>query len=290
MFNSVVDAEVLFYIIVIISDPKNFFQRKAIRETWGQNNVIAKYPSRTIFVLGNMYDENIQNDIIVENDAYRDILQTDFKESYHNLTLKVLAAIKWIMTYCNQAKYMVRVNDEVMIDVFKMTEVLEVLIPKSTRTIAGEICYHNRVWRKTTRWAVAENDHPDIKTYPKFLNGYFYIMTMDLLSEVYRTALSIVYLWIEDVFLTGFVTKAIRNITWMDLKNHIEENEAKFIDNHKRSVHNSHFVTFTDNFYSSWTTILMTLPRKYEKSVNKRQLYNKLTRKKHYVKAWHKVN
>ncbi len=45
-----------------------------------------------------------------EHRMHRDIVQGSFMESYRNLTLKAVMALKWVTTYCSNAKYVIKVG------------------------------------------------------------------------------------------------------------------------------------------------------------------------------------
>ena len=46
-----------------------------------------------------------------EQKLYGDIVQGSFIESYKNLTLKAVMALKWVATYCQNAQYAIKVSD-----------------------------------------------------------------------------------------------------------------------------------------------------------------------------------
>ncbi len=45
-----------------------------------------------------------------EHQLYGDIVQGSFLESYRNLTLKAVMGLKWVTTYCSNAKYVIKVS------------------------------------------------------------------------------------------------------------------------------------------------------------------------------------
>ncbi|CAD5124742.1 unnamed protein product [Dimorphilus gyrociliatus] len=76
------------YIVYCITAPKNFARRQVMRNIWSQPNVLVKYPSRIIFVLGLAPDPDVNKAIKEEGDKFGDIVQEDFHDHYKNLTLK----------------------------------------------------------------------------------------------------------------------------------------------------------------------------------------------------------
>uniref|UniRef100_A0A1B0D0R1 Hexosyltransferase n=1 Tax=Phlebotomus papatasi TaxID=29031 RepID=A0A1B0D0R1_PHLPP len=46
--------------------------------------------------------------------------------------------------------------------------------------------------------------------YPNFATGPIYLLTSDIVEEIYTTALRMPFIWLEDVFLTGFVAEELK--------------------------------------------------------------------------------
>lgn len=122
--------EQIFLRVFVVSNVRNFHRRTIIRETWGNEkrfgyqsfikihrqvkqgsylNIIDednawREPIRfkIVFLLGKdpSASEECQEAVRTEAEAYNDILQEDFIEHYHNLTLKSLFILKWASTRC----------------------------------------------------------------------------------------------------------------------------------------------------------------------------------------------
>ena len=67
------------------------------------------------FLVG--YSEEFHLDLEYESDLFGDIIITDHVDSYNNLTLKTLAAFDWMQTYCKQAEYLLKTDDDMFIQV-----------------------------------------------------------------------------------------------------------------------------------------------------------------------------
>ncbi|XP_050530851.1 uncharacterized protein LOC126899741 [Daktulosphaira vitifoliae] len=76
----------------------------------------------------NLSDENLSPDIdwelqkriLLENRKYRDIVQTNVRDTYSNLTLKSIAALEWIQEFCPSAHYVLKTDDDMFIDVQRL--------------------------------------------------------------------------------------------------------------------------------------------------------------------------
>lgn len=91
----------IYHVILVVSSIPNFMRRKALRDTWTQNDYLQSQPSRAIFVLGNTYNKDQQILLQEEDKLYHDIVQVNFRDTYHNVTFKVLVGIKWIISFCS---------------------------------------------------------------------------------------------------------------------------------------------------------------------------------------------
>ncbi len=52
-----------------------------------------------------------------EKQLYDDLILTNSIDSYDNLTLKTMATLEWIDTYCNKSKYILKTDDDMFIHV-----------------------------------------------------------------------------------------------------------------------------------------------------------------------------
>lgn len=92
-------------ILAIKSLAQNTAERDAIRRTWGNETLIAKYPTKRVFLLGRPQTATeSQQEIEDESNKYGDILQGDFEDSFQNLTLKDYLFLSWFSEKCD-AKY-----------------------------------------------------------------------------------------------------------------------------------------------------------------------------------------
>ena len=179
-------------------------ERNTVRETWGRNCLIssqnkASSPCKIVFVVG----QQMGVDLTEEQKQHGDIIQFDFLDTYHNLTLKSVSMLKYFDQYCSHVPYLLKTDSDSYVIVER---VLAVVYRKKPRmTIIGSNHYgDNYAYRKGT-WAVPEELYPE-KYFPIYAHGPCYMITADLvagiLSELFRTT----GWWaIEDAFITGYL-------------------------------------------------------------------------------------
>jgi hypothetical protein len=114
------------YVIVYVHSAPAYYQRRIlIRETWATRHLFPDI--RLVFMLGQTTDDKIMQAIKYENDLYQDIVQEDFLDSYRNLSYKGVMALKWISTYCPQASYILKTDDDMIVNTFTLLKHLKFL-------------------------------------------------------------------------------------------------------------------------------------------------------------------
>lgn len=195
-------------IILITSAPGHYEARKAIRQTWGHyqlRNDIAM-----AFIVGQSLDGN-ETFIKNENALYEDVVIANFVDSYNNLTLKTISILEWVDNYCNQAKFVLKTDDDMFINIPKLLDFVAKHW-KDERKIFGKLASKWKpIRKKTSKYyvSVQQYKHP---LFPSFTTGPAYLITSDVVRELYATALEMTYLKLEDVFMTGVVAQE-KNIT-----------------------------------------------------------------------------
>ena len=115
----------VYVLVYVHSGPTNYKRRVVLRETWATQTLFPDL--RLVFMIGKALDENIMKAIQYENEIYQDIIQEDFIDSYKNLTYKGVMALKWISTYCSTAKYILKVDDDMLVNTFTLINHLKFL-------------------------------------------------------------------------------------------------------------------------------------------------------------------
>ncbi len=98
----------VFLLIYVHTSPENLKRRLAIWETWTRRRLFGDI--RIVFMMGKAGGELTERLVNLEANTYNDIVQENFVDSYKNLTFKGIMALKWISTYCNETKYILKVT------------------------------------------------------------------------------------------------------------------------------------------------------------------------------------
>ena len=92
----------------------NFERRKFIRNTWGYISMFENQKTRVVFLLVKPEKEQYQSAINFENKQCNDIVQGALLDTYKNLTYKAMLGLRWVVENCGQAKFNLKVNDDVV--------------------------------------------------------------------------------------------------------------------------------------------------------------------------------
>lgn len=105
----------MLLVTVVFIAPQFFDRRKLIRETWASSANHSNF--LVLFAMGLSPDPIINKSIYQESVTFNDIIQESFLDSYKNLTLKTIMTLKWVSTYCPNTRFILRVNDDVVVNV-----------------------------------------------------------------------------------------------------------------------------------------------------------------------------
>lgn len=118
--------------VVVVSAPRYFEKRDAIRRTW-MKNLKDKTVRNLVnvagfaFLVGLADSENIQADIEKENRKHGDIIQVDILDTYNNLTLKSVSILNWVVKFCPQVNFVAKVDDDVYVNVRNLAATIRAL-------------------------------------------------------------------------------------------------------------------------------------------------------------------
>ena len=210
-------------IILVYSAINNFKKRTSLRNTWADPRIVDKKRFSVVFLLGKTNEKSEQDLINLESEKYGDIVQGDFLDVYHNLTHKGLFGFQWVMDYCQNAHLVLKVDDDVFLDIFK---ILDNYADASFESgylgcQVREIGY-SPISREG-RWTLDEKYFPGQTFFPfRHCNGYFVLLSPDIVANILE--LSVVTepkLWIDDVYLFGLLPSKIKSINLTPLTNNL---------------------------------------------------------------------
>ncbi|XP_050416227.2 beta-1,3-galactosyltransferase 1 [Patella vulgata] len=195
----------LTIIIVVHTAPDHFIRRQNIRTTYGSSTTFLPFNIRTVFLIGRVKTVDLIVKIMKEHIEYGDIIQGNFIDTYHNLTYKAVMGLHWVSHYCSKVKYVVKVDDDVVFDMWKFLEVFPAHNLHASKAIFCRTTLKGIVPRKG-KWTVPKDVLVGYSHFPyPFCHGMVMIYSGDTIPLLYRASYTVSFFWLDDVFVTGML-------------------------------------------------------------------------------------
>ncbi|XP_056125757.1 beta-1,3-galactosyltransferase 2-like [Rhinichthys klamathensis goyatoka] len=191
-----------FVVVIIPVAPENFEARKAIRITWGSEKLVRDRVVLVLFLLGSRSgNETLQEQLQNESQQYQDLLQSNFQDSYRNLTIKTMVMMEWLSKKCQQASYAAKVDADVLLNMNNLINMLVSLKKLQHNYITGLVLSGNSVLRDPSNKFYVPHDVYPKSRYPPYPLGMCYIFSMDLPEKILQVSRHIRPIFIEDAYL-----------------------------------------------------------------------------------------
>ncbi|XP_012709484.2 beta-1,3-galactosyltransferase 1 [Fundulus heteroclitus] len=189
-----------FLVLMVPVAPKNIAARDAIRQTWGKYGVIQGEVVRTLFMLG--LDGGVDVEKLKQEDQqHHDLIQSNFMDTYLNLTIKTMVIMDWLATRCPTAAYAMKVDSDMFLNIDNLVLMLQKPGTPKLNYLTGMLMWDRPVIRsKNSKWYVSEDLYPDPK-YPTYTLGMGYIFSNDLPIKFVEVSKSIKPFNIEDAYI-----------------------------------------------------------------------------------------
>ncbi|XP_049321670.1 beta-1,3-galactosyltransferase 2-like isoform X1 [Astyanax mexicanus] len=190
-----------FLVLMVPVAAGNKEAREIIRRTWGSETKVMGQLVSMYFMLGETNAENkqyMQEMLQNESSTHHDIIQSDFIDSYNNLTIKTMVIMEWLASYCHMASYAMKVDSDIFLNVNKLVSV--VLQAPRENYLTGLMAYDAIVHRDpNSKWYFPEAVFPR-SSYPPYALGLGYVFSMDLPKKLVDGAKQLEQnVYIEDV-------------------------------------------------------------------------------------------
>ena len=195
-------------LILVTSHPRDTALRGVWRRHLTQSH-LAELGAKRVFMLGIPSDGDDPSgdpSIEEEHSEHGDVLQGNFLEAYRNLTYKHLMGLDWAARFCPQAKFVLKMDDDIAIDIYQMDEMLAGRSSEE-ESLLGFVQAGLRPIRETgSKWFVEEREFSG-EEYPTFLSGWAYLATTWAAARLVEEAEGMPCFWIDDVYVTGILAE-----------------------------------------------------------------------------------
>ncbi|XP_020846247.1 beta-1,3-galactosyltransferase 9 isoform X1 [Phascolarctos cinereus] len=178
-------GEDIFLLSLIFSSPGNGSRRDLIRKTWANVTTIRGHPILTLFALGMPDLGTSQQDINMESNKYRDIIEGFFLDSSGNQTLKTIMMMQWAVTFCPNAMFILKVNEEMFVNLPSLVDYLLNLKDHLEDIYVGRVIHQDMPNRDPrSQNFVPVSEYPE-KYYPDYCSGEAFIVSQDVARIMY---------------------------------------------------------------------------------------------------------
>lgn len=199
-------------LIIVTSYFGNVETRSAMRRAHSRED-LKDMNMRRIFLLGESPEDKYTSQKSVEDEFRRfgDIVQGSFIEAYRNLTYKHAMGLKWATENCPNAKFVIKMDDDTVVNVDALPTVLQSFkISENKDFIAGYILRGMVPIREpANKWYVTHEEY-EATNYPTFVSGWFYITTPKTCDRLFMLTHRTKYFWIDDTYITGILAQKLR--------------------------------------------------------------------------------
>ncbi|XP_069142678.1 beta-1,3-galactosyltransferase 1-like [Argopecten irradians] len=247
----------VYLIIYVHTAPPNFHKRQMLRQTWGQKAILSQFRSKMVFIMGAVKDHRVMEKVKMEHAHYGDIVQEDFVDSYRNLTYKGIAALNWISSYCSNATYALKTDDDIMVNIFQL--VLKLTSEIENRYGTKDLILCNQWLRmkvlrdKKSKWYIPKEDF-EPNYFPPYCSGSAFILSIDVIKRMSEVAQYVPFFWVDDYYITGMLAKRV-GVTQKRLNDAYILNGKVVVDRFKNDTINKllfFHVGKQNTIYSMW--------------------------------------
>ncbi|XP_017278638.1 beta-1,3-galactosyltransferase 1-like [Kryptolebias marmoratus] len=192
-----------FLVILIPVPPQSRGARDIIRRTWGKDTTVQGQVVNYYFLLGlskvSNGTEEPEEQILLESQEHHDILQSEFLDSYKNLTIKTMLMFEWLSARCPSTSYAMKVDSDIFLNLHNLVDVL--LKAPRQLYMTGLVIRNAQVLRNpNSKWFLPATAFPEL-VYPPYPMGLGYVFSLDLAKRILEASAHIKAVYIEDVYV-----------------------------------------------------------------------------------------
>uniref|UniRef100_A0A3Q3QRK7 Hexosyltransferase n=1 Tax=Monopterus albus TaxID=43700 RepID=A0A3Q3QRK7_MONAL len=192
-----------FLVLMIPVAPHEREARDRIRNTWGNQTTVLGQVVSHYFLLGLSREddgkEKLQEQVLQESQIHQDIIQSNFLDSYNNLTIKTMVMFEWLSSHCPTTSYAMKVDSDIFLNVHKLTDML-LTAPRHLYMTGLVIRCGVVVQDESSKWYLPGSAFPE-GYYPPYVMGLGYVFSMDLPQKIVEASLHVKAVYIEDVYV-----------------------------------------------------------------------------------------
>lgn len=200
--------EVLFFVHTATT---HWTHRAAYRDTLADPPASSLFNWTMVFFIGRA-DDNLLTSLWnrLEAEALGDLVILPFLDTYRNLSAKFVGGMQWVLTHCSKVRYIVKLDDDLVVEPFRLTEYLRCNMKPDSRNLHCSVLARQSVIRhKDSPWFVPQELFQEHQYYV-YCAGMAIIMTLPVMRDLYRWSRLIPPYSVDDAYVTGDLALAAR--------------------------------------------------------------------------------
>ncbi|KAK0055443.1 beta-1 3-galactosyltransferase 1 [Biomphalaria pfeifferi] len=202
-------------LVLVHSATFHFERRNEYRMTYGNFEFTKPYKLKVVFFLGIPEDSRQQESITTEHKHHMDTVQGNFVDTYKNLTYKAVMSFRWASMHCKEAKLILKMDDDVILDVHRFFEEFPYPPQYQQELIFCHMWMFAEVER-TGKWGISLLEYGQ-DYYPPYCSGFFVVIMPAIVEDIYQAAKATPFLWLDDVFIYGVVREEMQFVQIVNL-------------------------------------------------------------------------
>ncbi|XP_075042438.1 beta-1,3-galactosyltransferase 9 [Mixophyes fleayi] len=191
----------VFLVLSIFSSPENQSRRERIRKTWGNATTLYGHVVISVFMLGSSAVESVQHDVLNESQVHMDIVQGIFLDTHPNETFKTIMMMEWVVTFCPNARFILKADQQVFVNVESLVGFLLSLETHTDDIYTGRVIHQSIPERDPHSPNFVPVSSYSETYYPDYCSGSATVFSQDVARKMYLVSDKVTPVVPSDVFI-----------------------------------------------------------------------------------------
>ncbi|KAI6237931.1 Hexosyltransferase [Aphelenchoides besseyi] len=198
------------FLVLVISRPDGFYAREMIRRTW-MNDVDKPSDYRVLFIVGRREDSALNKLLDEEQRQFGDVIRYSAEDKYELLHVKVHAAFSWQQKFCPQARYLLKTDDDTVVDLSRMNYFVQSEFNALLKNYPKSFICNRWGGKRPLRdpsisWYLSTKEYNGT-IFPTFCQGCSYLASTAAIGTLLNHTSNLNIIHLEDVLFTGLVAE-----------------------------------------------------------------------------------
>ncbi|XP_069842859.1 beta-1,3-galactosyltransferase 9 [Dendropsophus ebraccatus] len=191
----------IFLLLVIYSSPENRIRRDRIRQSWGNVTSLQGQEVTHVFMLGRPQVEAVQSSLLSESELQQDLVQGRFLDVSSSEVLKALMMMEWIVTFCPRARFILKAEEGVFVNVESLSRFLLNLESRSSDIYTGRVIHHALPDRDPRSPSFVPITSYSESFYPDYCSGSSMVFSQEVARKMYLVSGRVTMAVPSEVFI-----------------------------------------------------------------------------------------